>query len=385
MRVAVVTSIHPVLDKRIYERQCRILAQAGYEVHLIAPGAPKGPVAEGITFHSFRGASGRIGRFKAHAALKAHVRAVRPDVVHFHDPDLLFAVGDFLQDGDPVVIYDAHEDFPLASRTSLGLPLGLNIGASLVVDGIERLAARRVDGVICAHRRRLAQLRPGSDGLYFPNYPSKRAFIQAESSSRDRSCLYLGLLQWDRGAEALLLGAKLAPDIRWLVVGDFPTMQDRDRFLARVRTESLHNLEWIGQVPYERVPLLLATAGVGVMPWLATPQHQWASQPTKLYEYLAAGLPVVASRLQITEEVVGRSKAGLLHTAGDAHGMVASVRRILDDQTMALSAGRAGRAAFLAEFNLERIAPQFLQFYQRLIETKRRSRGRARMPPPIGS
>ncbi len=375
MRVAIVTSKHPAFDKRLYERQGRFLAGSGLEVHLVAPGAPEGPTADGIILHSVPQAHGWVERLRLHPAIGDCVRRIAPDIVHFHDPDLLLSLHARRGRNCPVVVYDAHEDFPLAtrsSRSSRGIPPGIAQVLAVGVDVVERVLARRVEGVVCAHRRRLRQLRPGPRGLYLPNYPSLEAFgTPAPAVARERSCVYLGLLSRERGAEMLLEGARLAPDVRWLVVGDFSPDEGRQRFLARARAEGLRNLEWVGMIPYGEVPAVLARAGVGLMPWQATPQHRWAAQPTKLYEYLAAGLPVVASRLEVTEEVVTQSGAGLLHPADNPEAMVACVRRVLDDPAGAAEFGRAGRHAFLTSFNYERLGTQLLDFYNRILHARR--------------
>lgn len=361
LRLAIVTSAHPPLDKRIYERQARFLAPRGLDVHMVAPWPTQTPVAAGITLHSVPWAPGRLARFSLHRRIAEHLRRIAPDIVHFHDPDLLLSVAALRGGGDPIVVYDAHEDFPLGVRQPL----------RVVVDRVERLLVHRVDGVVCAHRRRLAQLRSGPTGFYLPNYPLRDAFPAPPAGvERERSCLYLGLLTRERGAESILSAARMAPDIRWVTVGDFNSVEERTAFLDRVRASGLTNLEWPGPVPFRDVPGVLASAGVGIMPWQATPMHRWAAQPTKLYEYMAAGLPIVASRLPITEEVVEQAGAGLLHPADDAAALVECARRILDDPATAAGMSAAGRAAFVDRFNFDRLGPELVAWYERLLGSR---------------
>src|SRR5207302_1599961 len=107
VRVCHLTSVHPVYDTRIFEKECVSLVAAGYDVHLVAPAAESKRV-RGVTIVAVPPARSRLGRATVTTA-RVLVRAlqIRARVYHLHDPELI-PVGIVLRALGQKVIYDAH-------------------------------------------------------------------------------------------------------------------------------------------------------------------------------------------------------------------------------------------------------------------------------------
>ncbi len=103
-----------------------------------------------------------------------------------------------------------------------------------------------------------------------------------------------------------------------------------------------------GQVPPERVPVWLAALDVGTIPFPFTHHFAECASPMKLFEYLAAGLPIVASDLPAITEVLVDGETALLTPAADVEALAVSLRRLWDDPglraTLAAGARRAAGA-----------------------------------------
>ena len=133
-------------------------------------------------------------------------------------------------------------------------------------------------------------------------------------------------------------------DYRFLLVGDGP---------ERARAEQLSRawpgrFTFIGAVPYEQVPELLAEARVGVAPFntAAHPALQAAGffwSPLKVYEYMAASLPVVTIDLPPLNTVVRDGQEGLLYHEGDISALAAAIARLLDNPDVARVMGARAR------------------------------------------
>jgi glycosyltransferase involved in cell wall biosynthesis len=92
-----------------------------------------------------------------------------------------------------------------------------------------------------------------------------------------------------------------------------------------------------------------------------------------LFEYLAAGRPVVASRVGVVPEILEDGRSGLLVAAGDAEGLARAIGRLLDDPSLRAEVGAAGARLVRSRFSAERIARELVEVYARLADRARRS------------
>ena len=108
MRVCHITTVHPPFDDRIFHKECKTLAKAGYEIYLIAQ-HNKEEMIDGVHIIPLPERKGRLYRFliKDWIALFKALK-VNVDIYHFHDPELIFA-GLILKAFGKKVIYDIHE------------------------------------------------------------------------------------------------------------------------------------------------------------------------------------------------------------------------------------------------------------------------------------
>ena len=114
VRVVHMTSVHQPDDLRIFAKECRALAELGYDVHLVAASASGEVVRDGVHVRGVGvpASSGRLVRMTRTVAEVLRIaRALDADVYHLHDPELVPAGLVLARDGKQVV-YDAHEDLP---------------------------------------------------------------------------------------------------------------------------------------------------------------------------------------------------------------------------------------------------------------------------------
>ncbi len=154
-------------------------------------------------------------------------------------------------------------------------------------------------------------------------------------------------------AAALLLA--LGRDCHFLLIGDGPERAQAERLAAAWPGR----FTFTGAVPYEQVPELLAGASVGVAPFNTAPHPALRAagffwSPLKVYEYMAAGLPVVTADIHPLNQVVRDGQEGALFREGDVAGLAQAIARLLDDPAAARAMGASARARVVEHYSWAR-------------------------------
>lgn len=370
MNVTIFTSAHRPDDKRVFQRHARYLVEKGVDVILIAPGPEGRRMESGVQIVGLGPHVGYGGRLLRLRKIFRLARETNAEVYHFHDPDLLpVGVGLKRSTGRPVV-YDCHENYRLAALSSRGLPGWLAPLASQAVDRVERTLARQMSAVVSPHPQRLRELvgRSGVPALQVPNSPrsSYGGPTPPSEKAHPPEVVYIGLLSRERGADLILEAARRIPEVYFRLHVDLGGPEQLAEYQEKVQRMGLANVQAEGYVPYDQVAAILSRATVGLLPWLVTPQHLYAAQPTKLFEYMAMGLPIVAADLPITREIVGESGAGILHTPGDAEDLARKIRLLVGSPGERASMSVRGRSSFQERYNFDAVGEQLLDLYARL-------------------
>lgn len=149
--------------------------------------------------------------------------------------------------------------------------------------------------------------------------------------------VYVGQLQEWKGVDVLIRALAALPGLPALIVGGRSGGDPRRRALeALAREEGVADrIEWTGFLPQGEIAGRLRRGDVGVVPTRAREGQDVAASPLKLFEYMASGLPVVASDMPSLRDVVRPGENGLLFPEGDPAGLAARVREVLDPATYA--------------------------------------------------
>ena len=148
-KVCILTSVHTPFDTRIFHKEAKSLANAGYEVALIAQ-HDKDEIVDGIRIVPLLKPRNRFERMTKTVWL-AYRRALEidADIYHFHDPELI-SIGLLLKRHGKRVIYDVHEDVPRQNQSRPYIPAVLRKPISLMIGVLEAFSARHFDGVVTA-------------------------------------------------------------------------------------------------------------------------------------------------------------------------------------------------------------------------------------------
>lgn len=356
------TSVHPPKDPRIFVKECRSLAAAGYDVVLIAPNAPDGTV-DGVRFVDFPASPGRLRRMLTSSSnMVAAARAVDGDVYHVHDPELLPVAHRLARDG-ATVLYDAHEHL---TNAIAGKPYLNKVSAPVVsrMAGMyEQMVTKRISGVVAATPTIAQQFDP-STTVVVANYPITDDWVDPIELTREAfgqrplRAVYVGGITDVRGAHEMTAAASLlrTPQAEIHLAGQ----------VSGVPIPSGPGVVYHGTIPHAQVGDLLVSARIGLSVLHPNPNYT-ESLPTKAFEYMAAGMPVVvSSSTETLAEIIEEHDCGLVVPHDDPTRLAASIDELLQDEDRAYEMGRRGREAVDREYSWDPQRTTLVEFYRRL-------------------
>jgi glycosyltransferase involved in cell wall biosynthesis len=366
-RVAHLTTVHPVRDARIFHKECRSLVRRGFEVHLVAAGAAGGE-AEGVRITGVARPAGRSARMLLAPwhVMRAALQ-LKPDLFHFHDPELIPA-GLLLRAMGKRVVYDIHEDFVTSIAQKDYLPRTVSRMVGRLFGGFERAAARAFACVL-AERYYAERFPRGVTVLNYPIQESLPASAPRPAEPGRIRLLYTGGHWRERGGHIHANLVNLIPEAEVHLVGlcKVDWAQELLR-IAGPNAPRLH-IEGAGErLPYERILARYAeggwTAGLAIFP----PSENFPRKElTKLFEYMGSGIPVLCSHFPVWKELVEGNGCGLTVDPADEAQIVAAVRRLAADPAAAAAMGERGRKAVRERYNWELQADRLEAIYRKLL------------------
>lgn len=376
-RIAIVTSIHPDFDARIW-KHANAMAAAGWKVLLIAPwdrGSVRVP--EGIELRTFPRVRHRLVRpflipLRIARLLLPELRRV--DLVHFHDIDILPWMS-LLSLVKPVV-YDVHEDYPEEMMVREWVPDLLRKPLAKMLEVGQRLFAWPIRNIVLTQ----PELEPEFAGARFRrvliyNFATVELTKGAKDDYLQRQpvVVFIGSQHANNGTDLLIdvagRVAALRPEIRFMASDRFANAEMRTTALERMRQAGVCNMEFIPNVRPHELMSVLNRATIAISPNLRVKQ-QIRGAHNKIYEFMAAALPQVISDLPRQVEVVGGSDSGVLAQPEDPESFVRAILRLVDDPEDARRMGLNGRKAFLEKYSWESQMPRLLDLYDRILHRR---------------
>lgn len=374
MRILHVTYQHSADDARILHKQCRSLSEAGHEVHLIAP-QPTPKELFGVRFHglSARQVNSKWRQLRIwFKEIEKYISQIKPNAVHLHDTALLLRMKSWRNQFEHLkFIYDVHEDHPRQIRSLTHLSWARRTAQSHLFARIEKRSRQFIDLFVTATPT-IAALYPADRTITVRNLPRLSEFTPAAEQRSAHNLIYVGGLTRSRGLIEMIDAMMLleSADAKLILAGKFDS--DETKQLAQSRPGWVR-VDHRGWIDHAEVPELLNTAAAGLV--VLHPKINYLDAwPVKLFEYLAAGLPFIASdfpawKAMISDE--GMEACGVFVDPLDEKAIAGAMNYVLQHFREAEAMGAAGRALIEREFNWEKETKTLLDAYERLAAAAR--------------
>uniref|UniRef100_UPI00333FA174 glycosyltransferase family 4 protein n=1 Tax=Castellaniella defragrans TaxID=75697 RepID=UPI00333FA174 len=367
MKICHLTSVHSRYDTRIFLKECRSLSNAGYKVALIVADGKGREDREGIEIHDAGASSGRLDRIR-HATKRVLAKAIAVDaeIYHFHDPELIPA-GLKLKRMGKRVIFDSHEDVP---KQLLGKPYLSPMKRKLlswVFSVYERRTCGEFDAIVAATPFiRDKFLGINARAIDINNFPMWGELAEPADAEGIRSNIcYVGGIAAIRGVREIVRAMEyIRSDARLQLVGTFSEAP----VSAEVRQYGGWNrIDELGFMDRAGVRSVLGRSFAGLVTFLPAPNHIDA-QPNKMFEYMSAGIPVIASNFPLWREIIEGNDCGLCVDPLDPREIAAAIDFFANHPEQARAMGENGRRAVESRYNWGVEEKKLIDLYESILK-----------------
>ncbi len=348
------TSAHHSNDVRIYLKECVSLKDAGYQVYLVARG--ENQIKNGVKIIGCGEPKNRIERmlFFSHKIYKT-AKKLDCDIYHFHDPELLPYALKLKRQGKKV-IFDSHEDVPSQILDKPWIPCAFRKLISSSYRLYETYVVKQIDVVVAATSHIAKQFKKRARKIVIiNNYPKLEDIIFHNTPFEQREAIlcYAGGLSEIRG-EHVMVNAMKGVDAELILAGEH----------KKIKQE---NVTYIGSVGREAINELYGKAVAGLVLLLPTASYVY-SLPIKMFEYMASGIPFVASDFPLWNKIVHKYHCGICVPVDNQEEIKRAINYLLTHRKEAEKMGRNGRKAVENDCNWNHEKDNLIKLYQKLSE-----------------
>ncbi|KAB2832340.1 MAG: glycosyltransferase family 4 protein [Caedimonadaceae bacterium] len=291
---------------------------------------------------------------------------LRSNLYHFHDPELM-PVGIMLKLFGKKVIYDVHEDVPSQIMDKHWIPPYLRYLVSMVAKGVEKFGCLFFDGIVTATPYiKNKFLKMNKNTIDINNYPLMTELVGTKCEGKRKNKIekiicYMGAITRERGI-AELIKAVEGTDIKLYLAG---TIAPRNLLESLKNEEGWRNVTYFGQVNRNKAFSILSKAQIGVCLFHPIANHL-NCLPNKLFEYMAASRPIIASSIPYWKKLLGDLESISFVDSLNPEKIRSAIQALISDQEKCHSMGQNGLKAVKEIYNWRSEEKKLIDFYKSL-------------------
>lgn len=373
-----ITTVHPREDARIVHKELYSIATTRrWKVGLVVADS-NGNLTDkisGLTIEDVgRAPGGRMGRLAIGSwQVFRRIRLLRPQLIHFHDPELI-PLGLVMKCFGYKVIYDVHEDVPRQILEKYWIPSFLRHPIAVVTKIVEWIGASVFDSIVIAEPK-VAERFPSRKTVVVQNFPKMEEFITPNLVpylERPPTFAYVGSITIGRGVREMVQAVSMMPErnaCRLELAGLFQQATVQDEIQLMVGWSKVRFHGWLSR---SKVANILGNVRAGLVV-LHPFKKDINAYPTKMFEYMAIGLPVIASDFSLWRRIITEANCGLLVNPLDPQTIADAMQWILDHPQEAEAMGQRGRKAVEQNYNWKTESIKLIRLYETLLGEKTRT------------
>lgn len=350
MKIAHLTSVHPRFDTRIFYKQCKSLAKEGYSVSLIVADNKGDEIINKVNIYDVGASQGRLKRiFKVTKEIFKKAILIDAVIYHLHDPELI-PVGLKLRRLGKIVIFDSHEDVPLQIQSKPYLNASLRYLFGQIFSLYEIYACKKMSAIITATPHiRDKFLLINSNSIDINNFPmiDELNTVSNWKKKQDYIC-YIGGIEVARGIKEMVLAFEFnETNVQLKLAGIFSQNSVRNEVKSYTGWQSVNELGYLDRSGVKEV-LNKSIAGLVVLHPII---NYIDALPVKMFEYMSAGIPVIASNFPLWIDIIEENNCGLCVNPLEPKSIAKAIDYLVNNPEKAQSMGKKGRELVLKKYN----------------------------------
>lgn len=350
VKICHLTSVHSRYDTRIFLKECASLANNGFSVSLIVADGKKHEQKNNVAIYDIGASKDRLDRMR-NVTSRVFKKAVELDaeIYHLHDPELI-PIGLKLKKLGKKVIFDAHEDLPNQILSKHYISPLIRKPLSTIVRILESQTCSRLDAVVAATpfiRDKFIKINKNTVDIN--NYPKLQEFnnLPKDNKQEGQVC-YIGGIADVRGIVEIVQAMELTNNKSSLkVAGSFIDKSLEPKVKAMTGWEKTDYLGFVGR---EEIKETLSESIVGLVTLHPTLSYI-DSLPVKMFEYMSAGIPVIASDFPLWRSIIDAAQCGICVDPLEPQEIADAIDYLVDNPDIATNMGENGRIAVMEKYN----------------------------------
>lgn len=342
-------------DARVFQRQCKSLHKAGFEICLLTNDGESEEILDGIkifTCKTFWKNRFKVLLFARHQFYQKSIE-IDADIYQMHSPELI-TLGLALKKLGKTVMYDAHEDLPRHILEKEWIPAFMRKTISRLVEGFMNKSLAKYDEIISPHTHVVKYLKGINKNVtLITNYPiisNSREFSVENYLGRDKIICYTGTVYEYSNQEAILDAMLYIPDIKYEIAGYIG-----EQHLQRLSVHKVFDrVKFRGRIPWSQMRNFYDRTIIGLViyDYKYNLGYKLGSHATnKIFEYMEAGIPFISTDYILWKEITDKHDCGICVEPGNITQIKDAITFLLNNPKKAFEMGQNGRRAVIEEYN----------------------------------
>lgn len=367
IKICHLTSVHARFDARIFQKECRSLSNAGYDVSLVVADGKGDAIVDNIKIIDIGIEQNRFKRFfSTIKKVKEKAIALNCDIYHFHDPELIF-IGLSLKKLGKKVIFDMHENVPADISEKEYIPAILRMPLSFIYEKLENYSVKRFNGIVSTRQSINDRLKKYNNNIRLvTNFPEIVTEI-TKTETKVKTICFAGAVVPNWRHKEIIQAIESIDDVRYLLAGPADA-----KYLEELKTlKGWNKVDYLGIVPFDEVINMYKKATIGVAIYIYCKNMDGTTgnlANTKLFEFMNWEIPIVCTNYTLWNEiVVEQEQCGVCVDPYDVNNIASGIKYILDNPELAIQMGQRGRLAMINKFNWHSQEKILFELYNNVI------------------